>query len=89
MTENQKKNIRKGVIMKKPKILIPNDKPFGHTHVITGFREPYLHYKSHGITDGTGKRHVTLYGSCDICGKEIEVAMIHVKGDSKLFEKTN
>lgn len=66
-----------------------------HDHVFTGYQgaDPYLYYKpaapsQHGVIDGINRQHVSLYGKCDICGKEIRVAMMHVNADSTLYDKS-
>jgi hypothetical protein len=44
---------------------------FLDTHVFTGYQGsvPYLKPKK-GAVDNTGRHHVGLYGTCDVCDKE-------------------
>lgn len=69
------------------KIVIPSGSIFKHNCVITGYCSgtPYLYTKGGGYTDGVGRSHVALYGRCDICYKELRVAMFHADKDDKIY----
>lgn len=68
------------------KIYIPQKGCFKHVHVIEGIGYPFLYYKDGGgVTDGIGRQHITLYGKCDVCNKEIRVANIHVDKNGSLY----
>lgn len=68
------------------KIIVPQKGFFKHDHVILGLGTPYLYYKDKGgVTDGIGRQHIALYGKCEICNKEVRVAMIHVDKTGKLY----
>lgn len=66
---------------------------FAHTCKFTGYcgDVPYLSYdtKHKGVTDGIERQHIDLYGICDICGKKILVAKMHVNADSTLYGHEN
>lgn len=60
-----------------------------HSHTFTGYRGgiPYLYYKTHlGSIDGIGRNHISLYGRCDTCDKEVLVSMIHCDEEGSLFK---
>jgi hypothetical protein len=62
---------------------------FDHNHTFVGYAggTPYLYYKTNDpFVDGSGRGHLRLYATCDICGKEILVAYTHVNGDGTLYE---
>jgi hypothetical protein len=64
-----------------------NTSIFGHTHVFTGYQGsvPYLKPKK-GAVDNTGRHHVGLYGTCDVCDKEFLLAHVHIDDlTGKLF----
>lgn len=71
------------------KIIIPNKHFLKHNCVISGIGTPYLYNKGGGVIDGIGRQHINLYGKCDICNKEILVAIIHANKNGKIYsEKT-
>jgi hypothetical protein len=43
---------------------------FGHTHVFTGYQGSVPHQSPKKGADNTGRHHVGLYGTCDVCDKE-------------------
>jgi hypothetical protein len=57
------------------------------THMFTVWGSvPYLKPKK-GAVDNTGRHHVGLYGTCDVCDKEILLAHVHIDDlTGKLFK---
>lgn len=64
-------------------------KLFTHNCTFTGYGNgtPYLYYKAGGgVVDGIKRMHLQLYSKCDICDKEVLVAMTHVQEDGKIYD---
>jgi hypothetical protein len=57
------------------------------THMCSqGIRDLYLSKPKKGAVDNTGRHHVGLYGTCDVCDKEFLLAHVHIDDlTGKLF----
>jgi hypothetical protein len=55
--------------------------------VFTGYQGSVPHLKpKKGAVDNTGRHHVGLYGTCDVCDKEFLLAHVHIDDlTGKLF----
>jgi hypothetical protein len=63
-----------------------NTSIFGHTcvHRVSGICT--LSKAKKGAVDNTGRHHVGLYGTCDVCDKEFLLAHVHIDDlTGKLF----